>query len=214
MLPSLRNIPILMWAAAGDQVVPYAGVEAQRAALDRLGYRYELDTFAPAEHLTLAFVDEWRPVADFLGTARVDRDPAHVTYVVNPAMHHGRRDGPADHAYWISRLRLRDRSGDAPLGTIDVRSEAFGAGDPVPSGTRFGTGVLAGGNAPALTYASARQDWSAPLPAPARDVVDIDARNIANVRIDVARAHLDCAATLHVTSDGPLHVALGGCGAG
>ena len=37
-----------------------------------------------AEHLTHQNVDEYQPGADFLGTARVDPNPHHVTYVVNP----------------------------------------------------------------------------------------------------------------------------------
>ena len=51
-LASLRHIPFLIWNAAGDQLVPYAGPRAQAGEFDRLGYRYEFDTFAPAEHLT------------------------------------------------------------------------------------------------------------------------------------------------------------------
>ena len=53
---------------------------------DQLGYRYEFDSFAPADHLTLAINDQYQPAADFLGTTQVNRNPSHVTYVVNPTM--------------------------------------------------------------------------------------------------------------------------------
>ncbi|MEA2374781.1 MAG: hypothetical protein QOD53_1244, partial [Thermoleophilaceae bacterium] len=48
-LESLRNIPLLIWVAASDELVPYSGTQTQRARLDSLGLRYEFDTFAPAE---------------------------------------------------------------------------------------------------------------------------------------------------------------------
>src|SRR5207244_35139 len=82
---------------------------------------------------TLAINDEYGPAADFLGTARVDRDPAHVTFVANPKMDFANRGLVGDHAYWLSGVRLRDAGGDNPLGTIDVRSEGFGATDPTPA---------------------------------------------------------------------------------
>jgi dienelactone hydrolase len=212
-LASLRNVPFLMWVAAGDQFVPYAGVQAQRASLDALGYRYEFDSFAPAEHLTFAYDDEWLPAASFLGAAEVDRNPPHVTYVLNPRMEHALTDGSADHAYWLSALRVRDPGGAAPLGTIDARSEGFGVGDPRPSGTRASSGVLAGGNVGPLPYQALSQDWSAPPDQPASDTLDIDAGNVAHAAVNLQRARLDCDVTLHVRSDGPLAVALGGCDA-
>jgi hypothetical protein len=46
-----------------------------------------------------------------------------------------------------------------------------------------------------------------------RDALDIKAANIASTTIDPARARVDCGATLNVTTDGPLTIDLGGCGA-
>jgi len=123
-------------------------------------------------------------------------------------------DEPADHAYWVSGLRLRDGSGDGPLGTIDVRSRGFGVGDPAPSGTQAGGGVLTGGNAPAaaIGYQSLSQTWGSTPREPVRDRLDIEARNIRHVAINVERAKVDCDVFLHVTTDGPVTVDLPGCG--
>jgi dienelactone hydrolase len=211
-LESLRNIPLLIWVAASDELVPYSGTQAQRARIDSLGLRYEFDTFAPAEHLTLAFVDQFERAAAFLGNARVDRNPPHVTYVVNPKMDFGAADGPVDHAYWLSGLRLRNAAGAGPLGTVDVRSEGFGVGDPVPSATETGGGTETGGNVPAIGYQSLSKTWGPAPSTPVRDRLDIDVKNLKTVTVNVKRARVSCDAFLHVTTDGPVTVRLAGCG--
>jgi dienelactone hydrolase len=211
-LESVRNVPFLIWVAASDELVPYPGTQTQRSRFDSLGLRYEFDTFAPAEHLSLAFVDQFQPAADFLGTARVDRNPAHVTYVYNPKMEHAVTDAPANHAYWLYGLGLRSSAGDHPLGTVDVRSEGFGVGDPAPGGTQAGAGTLTGGNVPALGYQSLSKSWGATPKAPVRDRLNIEAKNIRSVSVNVARARVDCNVFLHVTSDGPITVNLPQCG--
>ena len=72
----------------------------------------------------LSINDQFAPAAAFLGSATVDANPAHVTYVVDTA-----RDGPnygivGDHAYWVSGLTIRSQSHTAtngdPDGEIDV----------------------------------------------------------------------------------------------
>jgi len=212
MLPSVRNIPFLIWDAVTDELVPYPGVVEQAQTFDQLGYRYEFDSFAPAEHLTLAINDQFQPAADFLGTTTVDRNPPHVTYVVNPKMDFPEMGGPANHAYWLAGLALRDSSGDAPRGTIDVRSEGFGQGDPTPLPTQDGAGALTGGTLPAIAFTSQSKQWGPVPPAPVRNRLDITAQNIRSVTIDPSRARVSCGATLNVQTDGPLTVTLAGCG--
>lgn len=210
-LASLRHVPFLMWVASTDQLVPLSGTQKQARGFDELGYRYVFDTFSPAEHLTLALNDQYRPAADFLGAATVERNPAHVTYVVNPTMDFPGVGTVGDHAYWLSGLHLRDDSGQAPLGTIDVRSKGFGVGDPVPSGTELGGGLLTGGELPALSYTRQYQEWGpAPRFEPDNALV-IEAENIEHVTIHPERARVGCDARLSVDSDGPVEVTLAGC---
>jgi hypothetical protein len=212
MLAAFRNLPIMMWDMHTDELVPFSGTEYQaHQGFDALGLRYEFWVFAPGEHLTLAINDQFQPAADWLGLGQVDRNPAHVSYVVNPKMAFPGIGLEADHAYWLSGLTLRNGSGANPLGTIDVRSEAFGTGDPTPSGTIADGGMLTGGTIPALGYERQRQEWG-PVPAtPVANTLDIKATNVSTVTIDVARAQVDCNVHLNITSDGPVSVNLAGC---
>src|SRR3954471_6698480 len=188
MLASVRNIPFMIWNAVQDELVPYPGALAQAQTFDDLGYRYIFDSFAPAEHLTLAIHDQFQPAADFLGDTKVDRNPPHVTYVRNPSMDFPAVSTVADHAYWLSGVKLRDGSGDAPLGTIDVRSRGFGVGDPPAQATAHGGGALGPGTLGELAYEEQSKQWG---PAPAEstlDVLEIDAKNVSAVTVHPARA--------------------------
>jgi hypothetical protein len=119
---------------------------------------------------------------------------------------------PANHAYWLSGLTLRNSSGDAPRGTIDVRSEGFGTGDPVAGPTQHGAGALTGGTLPAIAYTSQSRQWGPVPPALVRNRLDINAKNISALTIDPSRARVTCGAALNVTTDGPVSVTLAGCG--
>jgi hypothetical protein len=208
---SLRNVPVRMWVEATDELVPIVGTQAQARALDALGYRYEFDMFAVGEHLTLAINDQFQPSADFLGTAKVDRNPSHVTYVYNPTMDFAADGTRAGHAYWVADVKLRQGSGLLPHGLIDVRSEGFGTGDPAPSGTQLRAGLLAGGAIGAIPYTSQSQTWGPAPAAPRANRLDILAHNVARATIDAGRARVDCNAALNVVSDGPLAVDLTDC---
>jgi hypothetical protein len=228
VLASLRNVPLLMWNNSADELVNPADYSQTADKLQSLGYRYELNVFQPCpaetlkcsplfpDHLELAVNDQFAPAAAFLGSATVDPDPVHVTYVLD-----GERDRPsygivANRAYWVSGLTLRSQShtssGGDPEGEIDVVSGGFGVGDPAASGLKPGLGTLTGGNLGTLTYASLAQTWGPPPAAPATDTLTIDATNIATASIDVRRAHVDCHVKLSITTDGPLTATLPGCG--
>ncbi len=210
-LASLRNIPFLIWVASTDDLVPYPGTLEQSRGFDTLAYRYTFDTFSPAEHLTLAVNDQFQPAADFLGDARVDRDPAHVTFVRNPTMDFSGLGTTADHAYWLSGVSLRDGGGAAPLGTIDARSAAFGVGDPEANPSADSAGALTGGNLGALSFERRSKTWKDAPQATAEDALFLDAKNVRSVTVNPQRARLTCAAKLSVKTDGPLTVNLAGC---
>ena len=213
-LASVRNIPFLIWDASADELVPTAGAQAQANTFDSLGYRYEFDLFSPAEHLTLAGNDQYAPAAAFLGTQRSDLNPPHVSYTYNPTMDFAADGTAAGHAYWVSKVALRDASGTAPLGTVDVRSEGFGVGDPPAQPTQRGGGALTGGQIPAIAYTSQSRTWGPAPSAPVVDRLDVSATNVASITVDAARARIDCSAALNVVSDGPLKVNLVDCPGG
>jgi hypothetical protein len=224
VLASLRNVPVLMWNVAADELVNASDYGQTANKLSSLGHRYQLDVYQPCanslcspvlpNHLMLAINDQFAPAAAFLGSAAVDPNPAHVTYVLDAA-----RDRPSlgivgDHAYWVSGLTLRSQAHTAsngdPEGQIDVFSHGFGTGDPA-AGSQPGTGTLSGGNMGPLSFASLTQTWGPVPPAPAADTLDVNATNIATATIDVTRAHVDCNATVNVTTDGPITLTLAGC---
>src|SRR3954453_8023222 len=211
MLASVRNIPFMIWDGVEDELVPYASAVAQAQGFDALGYRSIFDSFPTAEHLTFAVHDQYQPAADFLGDTKIDRDPAHVTYVRNPSMDFKGVGTVADHAYWLSGVKLRDGSGDAPLGTIDVRSRGFGVGDTAPGPTMHSAGALGPGTLGALPFKEQSKAWG-DVPRESKiDVLEIDAKNVAAVTVDPVRARVDCDVQLDGKSDGPLAVTLAGC---
>ena len=206
MLASLRNIPVLMWNALADELVPPSSYLPTAQELDALGYRYELDQYA-AEHLTLAIHDQYAPAADFLGTHEVNRNPPHVTYVVDPSLDHPELSFVADHAYWLSKARTRG----AGQGKLDAVSHAFGTGDPTASATQNGSGTLGPGNLGTLSYTSQFKTWGAAPSIPEANRIDLTATNVSEVTINPARAGVDCDVDLQVTTDGPITVRLTGC---
>ncbi len=212
MIPSVRNIPFLIWDGTVDELVPVAGAATQAQTFDDLGYRYVFDLFDASDHFALAVNDQFKPAAKFLGTYAVNRNPAHVTYVVNPTMDFPGAGTVADHAYWLSGLKLRDGSGEAPLGEVDARSAAFGWGDPKPKPTQHTEGVLTGGNFAAMPYTEQSRDWGKRPHAKRGDILHLDVENLSRAVVHVHRARLSCHPKLDVTTDGPVTVKLAGCG--
>ena len=219
-LASLRNIPVLMWNASADYLVPVAEYSYDAALFTEMGYRFEQDVFTPAEHLTLAINDEFGPAAAFLGpksVGQVRANPAHITYIADPLELQPSLGLMADHAYWVSSIRVRTPGSEFGYddtltdGNVDAFSHGFGTGDPAAT-PGAGAGVLTGGNIPALPFTRTYQMWG---PAPAQAVanqIDLKLTNVGALTISVARAHVDCNVDLHVTTDGPVHVTLAGCG--
>jgi hypothetical protein len=134
--------------------------------------------------------------------------------VYNPATDFPDVGTAAGHAYWISDVRVRDRAANGGRGLVDVRSEGFGVGDPVPSATATGTGQLIGGALFSLVYTSQAKTWGA---APATAVADrlvVRAENVSSVTIDPRRAQVSCDADVDVVGAEPVDVVLAGCGKG
>jgi predicted esterase len=218
VLASLRNVPVLMWNNDGDELANDALFTAAAGKLDSLGYRYELDAFTPCanpgcsplfpNHLQLAVNDQYAPAAEFLGTARVDRNPAHVTYVVEGTRNHPELGVVGDHAYWVSGLKVR-AAGKA--GTIDAVSRGFGTADTPASATQVGAGTLPGGNFGTIPYRRQYKTWGPVPPAPVANQLDVTATNVSAATVDPARARLTCDAKVDVTTDGPIAVTLAGC---
>ena len=188
-LPSARNVPLMTWASALDELVNIGDTEHTTNVLISTKQRFLADLFLVSDHLTLATNDEYGPVAEFLGTHRVDRDPAHVTYVVQPETDSARAGAVADHAYWVSGIK---KATGADHGTIDVRSLAFGEGDPVPGPVKSSSGNLLGGARGTMPYYRRSRSWGPAPAAPKADKLVIKSTNVATATIDTKRARVSC----------------------
>ncbi|MEA2448800.1 MAG: hypothetical protein QOG63_732 [Thermoleophilaceae bacterium] len=217
VLASLRNVPVLMWNNVGDELDNDASYNATASQLDQFGYRYELDAFKPCSaaacsalfpnHLQLAVNDQYEPAAQFLGSAKVDRNPAHVTYAVNTDRSHPELGLAADHAYWLSAVKLRGGT----AGKIDASSHGFGTSDPVASPTDVGVDTLHGGNLGDVQFTRRSKTWGAPPPGPVANRIDVSATNVSEATINPQRARVGCDATVNITTDGPIAITLAGC---
>ncbi|MES3021541.1 MAG: alpha/beta hydrolase-fold protein [Pseudomonadota bacterium] len=209
MVSGLRHVPILIWSQSLDEGLSPIAVNKTVDRLAELNYRHRLDTFPVAEHLTLYMHDSYAESANFLGDAVVERNPAHVSFVSNPVMNFPSRGLVADHAYWLSDINVRDMT-VRPRGEVEAVSRAFGESAPVASGTQYGAGAIFG-SLGLQAYVSKYLSWTSPTAAPASDTLEITARNVGSMSVNMARARLSCNALLQVDTDGPLTLKLEGC---
>ena len=204
--PSLRYVPMQAMYADADGVCNTWSQRQLRDDLDALGYRYDWREFGGG-HVDLFRGLDYRPLAEHLSAHRVNRNPPHVTYRLNESANQPQLGLRADHAYWLSDIRLRDRG--STLGTIDVFSHGFGLSDPPVLEREPGTGSMPSG----LTYTFQARQWGIPATQTPANRLDIEAENVRSVTIDPWRAKVDCDAEMSVTTDGRLAVKLAGCGA-
>ena len=137
ILDNMRLVPLLMWNGVNDELVPVLGPLQTERRLRDLAYEHRLDLFPGYDHFLFSLLDEWGPGRDWLGSARVARDPTRVVYRVLPEM-----DRPAlglrhDHAYWVSGIVV---ASGARSGLVDVTAMTRPNVEPVfgqvlPAGT-------------------------------------------------------------------------------
>ena len=205
-LENTRNVPFLNFAMVTDELVPVVGPVAQNLGnpalgikgFDQLGYRFGFLLFTPGEHYSHAALGYHFPLAQaFLGQAAVDRDPAHVTLAYVPGSDNAGYGLVHDHGYWVSDLRLTDRSaGPGAKGVLDVASQGFGVGDPVSATDGGSAGVQT------LPYVEKGRTWGPGPSAPVRNAAIVTVSNLstASVQLDRARLTLRAPLTLQVTS--------------
>ncbi|HEX5404423.1 MAG TPA: glucodextranase DOMON-like domain-containing protein [Pseudonocardiaceae bacterium] len=204
LVPSFRNVPILSANANQDELCL---TSSQLQVLNRfqaLGYRYDWREYVGTHGPYYPTNDE---SARFLGNAHVDANPQHVTYVLDAAMQEPKWGLTANHAYWLSGMRVRDPSVANDLGTVDAFSHGFGLADPTVNPEQ-----VTSGTSNAIPFTGQVRTWQQPRRVTPSRELDVNLTNIATVTIDPKRARLGCDADVHVTSDGPAVVTLAGCG--
>jgi hypothetical protein len=204
----MRNVPVMAWYGQNDELVGPELSEQAFVAAQQAGLRYDHWVFTPAGHITEGNNDEYGPAAAFFGDHRVDRNPAHVTYLRDPSLDTS-SESRADHAYWLSGLSIRSAGSS---GKIDAVSHGAGVGDPPVLPVALSAGTLNGGSHGPIPYHRRALAWG-PAPVQAKaNRIDLGATNIATATLDLARAGVTCDAKIVVTTDGPLKLTLGGCG--
>ncbi|MCA1711330.1 MAG: hypothetical protein LC789_06710 [Actinobacteria bacterium] len=217
-LENTRNVPFLNFAMSTDELVPVVGPVAQNLGnpalgikgFDQLGYRFRFLLFEGGEHYTLAALGYHFPIAQqFLGDAKLDRDPAHVTFAYVPGSDNRGFGLVHDHAYWVSDVRLADLSaGPGAKGVLDVRSEAFGVGDPA-SAPEQTAGVQG------LPYVEKGRTWGPVPKTPVANKADVTVTNLRTATLQLDRARLTTVRplTLDVTADRASTLVLAGASA-
>lgn len=217
MLDNLRNLPIGMFYAAADELVPITGAIRQHERLLELGYRHRFFNFPAHEHFTHPIVDEWAAGVAYLDRFEREDRPAHVTYLrdraFEAAVNEVRSGGVAfdwrfDSAYWMRHLELAD---DAAVARFDGRSLALAEAEPlVLPDTDLPTGVQQTG-----PYTVTGLQWvDDPLaldPEPVNGFA-LELAGASGVQLDLPRMAIDVSAPVlgEVSSEEPLRLRLAG----
>jgi hypothetical protein len=171
---------------------------------------------------------DWAPFAEYLGMRKRVTDPPLVTYYYNVDQNELKYGINADHAYWVSAVKIRNANYKGPAdpslkpeevaaapayGRVEVFSHGMGLGRPVANAPvkTSDSYYWAVPTYPWPNYNAEEVSWQ-PIPKnPVSDVLDIKAENIASLTIDPTRARISCNATVNVHSDGPIQVKIRGC---
>lgn len=198
---NLRNVPLLMWHGANDELVPVAGALRYEDRLFELGYVHETRVYAGYDHFLFSIMDLWGDGKRWLDASTVDRDPAHVTYRAMPEMDNTTAYPAAplvhDRAYWVSDIGVVDGARSA---LVDVRSEVTGEGDPATT-SLVGQAALVNGDTAPGTWFRRGVVSVAPTTVTPRNALVVSLTGVASVTFWVERAGIDAEEPIHLSVD-------------
>ena len=214
---SLRNVPVLATSGLDDPLVDVAITTRSAERFDLLGYRYDFWHFQSTSpgggHAEYRQFVRAEYGALNRGQDTVDRDPRHVTYVLDGYVSDPRYGMRSDHAYWVGGLQLADPGVSPPMGTIDVTSGAIPAPAETALPTESGGGVLFNGS---RAYKRQTKRWRAGDPEPLSNTFTLKTTNLKSAELDLRRMRLATAPSIEgsVETDAPLTLRLSGGAAG
>jgi hypothetical protein len=225
-VPSLRNltwVPTYLAGGAEDELVPVTVERAEANALQSFGKRYRWLLYPAIDHILYELSDSFGDAAHYMGKARRVRNPGRFTYTWVP--HNTRKAFPSSSKglggfrwtqrpklgvtntgdYWLRHLVARDRkaesaklrafSGERPTRPITPHAAHPTYVDPTLGPAAVSTQTWTRGHLPAR-----------------RPVIRLRLTNVRSLRVLVHAAGFRPgeAGRLHVTSDGPTVIRLGG----
>ena len=224
MLENALHVPFRNFNGQIDWLVNNAFAQRDIQRFEELGYDYEYSGFTKRHHETVEpFTNVlYHQVLDGCAAPATgceahpgpsggfvrDENPARVVYETHPFHFFPELGLVYDRAYWVSGLEVRDDSGDAAYGGIDVTSFALAAklhGDPtsLPQELRF--------YAPTNDPYHFRGLHRSPTPETPANEIRASLRNLAAATLDLDRAAIDTEAfALEIAGDGPTLLALSG----
>jgi dienelactone hydrolase len=215
LLENLRNVPIAMFYAGADELVPVAGATRQHERLLELGYRHRFYLFPTYEHFTHPLVDEWAEGVRYLDTFVRDEDPPQVTYVRDLAFERATNEVNAgdlvfdwtfDAAYWMSGLEV---AGGRERAAFDATSHPIAGPEPLIAPEAGGP--ASEGQAGPYTYTGLawEEDPEAPGSAP-HNAFTAELDGASGVTLDLERMRIDVRTTIDasVTTDETLVITL------
>ena len=207
MLPSLRHVPFMSWVGVEDELVPYAGSLQQRQAMPTRGSSTSTTPSSPpSTSRSRSTTSTGRRLSSWAsaGSSRIPRTsptsaiPRWTTRTSGP-----RPTAPTGCAASRPRATGSARSTRSPT--------ASAAPTTSPGAPQDSAGVLTGGVIPALAFERQSMEVTEGGDAPEADELDLDAQNVASIKVYVKQARLSCDPDITHTGDGPLEVKLVGC---
>jgi poly(3-hydroxybutyrate) depolymerase len=224
-VPSLHNlrwIPTYLAGGAEDELVPVAVEHAEAAALDALGDRYRWILYPLIDHVGYELADSFADAAHFMANAHRVTNPGRFDFTWVPSNSADAFSTRAATGGGLSWTQLpKDgvgTTGDYWLRHLAARSKAHDASLTAFSGERPDRGVtthtahkvqISDGPEPGLATTLTWTRGSRPDPQP---VVRLHLHNVRSltVRLPAAGFSYGQHGALHVTTDGPTTIHLGG----
>lgn len=132
LLDNLREVPVVIYHGAEDQLVPTSGVTRMANRLNDLGYRQRYYLFHGQEHYGPPAVDQWAEGAAYLHRFVRNPNPPQVTYIRSMIFENAIEktnsggatiDFSLDRAYWMSGLQPVDAA--KGIARFDGRSKGL-----------------------------------------------------------------------------------------
>ncbi len=217
---NLRWVPTYLAGGAEDELVWASTQKAEADALDALGYRFRWLLYPALDHVAYELADSFGDAAAYMGDARRQLDPAHVTFRWTPrdeATANGSRLAQGGiswtqrpdlgvgttGAYWVRELRARSTEADARVDALTGMRLA-----EIPRAVRGRALDPSVGPEPAVVTTL---DWRPGRRLPRSTRIVLRLTNVSSLRLLLADAGFGPGthAVLDVTTDGRVTVRLG-----